>query len=307
MEIARYCIWLFCLFLYSPFIARYANASESLAVLYPKVPGPTDRVFQEIVHGIRLHHSSKLYLIGISQGASPEDTLALIEEKQPELLIALGKRGYRIAKRIYQERPVAVGAVPIRPNGISGISLLADPAIILSTLKDLAPNIRKVHVVYSPGSRWLIDIAQQDAKTQSLQLNGIEVVNLKSAVNAYEQLQKEIDVSTEAIWLPDDQITAHEQVILPELLASSWEQKLVLVSSSVNHAKRGALFSVIPDNIAMGEQLLKMITAIHDSQSSAVVTPLSHLKLAVNLRTAAHLGYDYSPKQRQQFHLTYPK
>ena len=286
----------------APLVAR-----DSIAVIYPDVPPPANRIFQEIIQGIESEHADSLLKKPIKSKESPEETLRWIERQQPDMLIALGKRSYRVAKRLYREKPVAIGALPIRPNGISGISLLADPKILFTALSELAPNISKVYVVYSPSTRWLIDIAQQQASAMQLELKNIEVKNIKDAVATYNELLANIDANNEAVWLSGDKLTTHEQVILPKLLEKSWEQNLVLFSSKPAHAKRGALFSVFPDNEALGQQLVTMVSEIHKSQQKAGVIPLQNMKLAVNLRTAAHLGFDYKSQQKEQFHLTFPQ
>lgn len=280
---------------------------KSLAVIYPDLPEPDAQVFHEILEGIALKHGRPIIKYPISNEETPEDSISRVKELDPDLLIALGKRGYRIAKRVYRDRFVAIGAVPIRPNGISGISLSTDPKVLFDTLQELAPDIRKVNVVFSQGTQWLVDIAAKDAKEVSLEFNAIEVRNIKEAVSTYELLLKNIDANREAIWLPDDNITAHEQVILPQLLEASWEQNLVLFSSTATHAKRGALFSARPDNKKLGMKLVSMITEIFQSQQPAGVIPLADVNLALNLRTAAHLGFDYPQKVKQQFHLTIPQ
>ncbi|BDX06778.1 hypothetical protein MACH26_22990 [Planctobacterium marinum] len=282
-------------------------ARDKLAVVYPEVPSPANLVFEEIIAGIEASHPQNLLIRAISRTESPDESLAWVNEQQPDMLIALGKRGYRIAKYIYKERPVAIGALPIRPNGISGISLLADPGILFDSLKNLAPDISVINVVYSPSSRWLMSIAAEEAAEKGLELKPTEVKNIKEAISTYDALLKEIDPSKEAVWVPVDKITAHEQVILPSLLEKSWEQNLVLFSSKPAHAKRGALFSVFPDNQALGQQLVKMVTQIYQSHNETGVVPLQDMKLAVNLRTAAHLGFDYKSQQKEQFHLTFPQ
>ena len=283
------------------------HAAPSLAVIYPEVAAPESDVFHDIILGIDKQQIQTVFKHEISNQESPEDSINWIEQQQPDLLIALGKKGYRIAKRLYRERPVVIGALPIRPNGISGISLSAAPHILFSALKDLAPTIRKVNVVHSPESQWLIELAAQEAKNASFQFNAIAVSDLKGAVSSYEQLLKNLDPQNEALWLPDDNITAHEQVILPQLLESSWEQNLVLFSSTTAHAKRGALFSVLPDYEALGAELVTMITEMYQTEQPAGVIPLANAKLVVNLRTAAHLGFSYTRPQLQEFHLTFPQ
>ena len=282
-------------------------AGGSLAEIYPEVPSPTNRVFNEIIHGIEANYPHQLLRKPINHQESPDESIAWITEHKPEMLIALGKRGYKIAKRVYQDTPVAIGALPLKPNGISGISLLADPKVLFNALNELAPNIKTVNVVSSPGSRWLIAIANEQAGGLGYKFNNLEVKNIKEAISTYDQLLADIDTNTEAIWLPGDKITAHEQVILPRLLETSWERNLVLFSSIPAHAKRGVLFSVFPDNEALGKQLVDMVTKIHQSNQETGVIPLQNMKLAVNLRTAAHLGYDYKSPQKEQFHLTFPQ
>lgn len=282
-------------------------AQDKLAVVYPDVPSPANLVFEEIIAGIEASHPNNLLIKAIPSSESPDESIAWVNEQQPEMLIALGKRGYRIAKYIYRDRPVAIGALPIRPNGISGISLLADPGMLFDSLKTLAPDISVINVVYSPSSRWLMGIAAEEAAEKGLTFKHIEVKNIKQAISTYDKLLNEIDPSKEAVWLPVDKITAHEQVILPNLLERSWEQNLVLFSSKPAHAKRGALFSVFPDNEALGRQLVKMVKEIYRSHNETGVVPLQDMKLAVNLRTAAHLGFDYKSQQKEQFHLTFPQ
>jgi putative ABC transport system substrate-binding protein len=81
------------------------------------------------------------------------------------------------------------------------------------------------------------------------------------------------------------------KVILPLLLERSWEQNLVLFSSKPAHAKRGALFSMFPNHLELDKQLAVMIETIYKTRHSEGVVALQDMRLAVNLRTAAHLDY----------------
>lgn len=284
-----------------------AQASETLAVIYPDVRSPFDQIFAEIIEGIDQEYGSDIRLRSLKKSDNPDQAIKWLRNESADMLIALGGRGYKVAKLIHKDKSVAIGALPIRPNGISGISLLAEPRVLFETLKELAPNITTVHVVYSPRSRWLINIAQEQASVLGLSLNNIEVKSKKAAVQNYEQMLRDIDPSKDAVWLPLDNVSADEQVILPNLLEKSWEQNLVLFSSKPEHAKRGALFSMFPDHEALGRQLVKMVTKMYQSKQEEGVVPLQKMKLAVNLRTAAHLGFDYKNQQKSQFHLTFPQ
>lgn len=284
-----------------------AVADDVLSVLYPDVPSPYDQIFSEIIAGIESEYSNEVSSLALEKSDSVSDAVDWVQKQQTTMLIALGSRGYKVAKQVSSETSTVIGALPIRPNGMSGVSLLADPEILFSTLRELAPKITTVHVVYSPENRWLIELAEAQASALGLTLNNIEVKSIKNAALKYEELLGTLNPETDALWLPLDRYTAHEQAILPNLLEKSWEQNLVLFSSKPEHAKRGALFSLFPDHFALGKQLVKMVTQMHADKSLQGVIPLKDMKLAVNLRTAAHLGLDYESQTKEQFHLTFPQ
>jgi len=109
-----------------------------------------------------------------------------------------------------------------------------------------------------------------------------------------------------AIWLPLDPVTANEKIVVPTILEKAWNNKMVVFSSKPAHAKRGALFSALPNNELLGQQLANLIKPVNYQSTPSTVKTLDSIKLAVNLRTAAHLGFDYNSKERSQFALTFP-
>ena len=81
----------------------------------------------------------------------------------------------------------------------------------------------------------------------------------------------------------------------------------MVFSSKPSHAKRGALFSTYPDNFALGKHLFTMVQELEKQPEQKNFAALKSTLLAVNLRTAAHLGLKYSYEQQQQFKLTFPQ
>lgn len=284
-----------------------SSANASMVVLYPKVPAPYSQIFNEIIEGIETQFNGEVVLRSIAKSESSDELVSWVDSQDAEMLIALGRRGYKIAKKVENDTSVVIGALPIKPNGISGISLLADPKILFDALQQLAPNIKRVNVVYSKNSEWLIELADLQIRHLGLELNKVQVSDVKTAIVEYDRLLASIDFKTEAVWLPLDPVTANEQVILPSLLEKSWEQNVVLFSSKPAHAKRGALFSMFPDHMALGMQLAKMVQSMFATKEEKGVLPLQDMKLAVNLRTAAHLGFEYKSRQKDKFHLTFPQ
>lgn len=286
--------------------SRTVSAAETLLVLYPDVPAPYAEVFEQIIDGIRQQHPESLVLQKIRESDDQDRLLRNLNAGAPDMVIALGKRGYEISLALPTSLPLVIGALPLSPNGLPGISLLADPGVLFQSLRRLAPSIKRVAVVYTPGNEWLMDLAEQQAEKQGLTLIRAQVADLKEAVSRYESLLPQLDSAEDALWLPLDPVTANEQVILPRLLQYSWDNDLVLFSSKPVHAKRGALFSTFPNHQELGRSLTLMVQGLLHKKADPEVRPLKELKLAVNLRTAAHLGFEYNTQQQKNFSLTFP-
>jgi putative ABC transport system substrate-binding protein len=165
--------------------------------------------------------------------------------------------------------------------------------------------VERVHVVYSESSAWLINAAETAARSRGLQLAAYPAADLREAVHHYRSLLQNNANRSQAIWLPLDNITANEEIVLPMLLQAAWDKGLVLFSSKPSHAQRGALFSMFPDHLAMGRTLAEMASQPSRSMAAGIV-PLAQLQLAVNLRTAAHLGLRFAPRQQETFDLVFP-
>ena len=97
-----------------------------------------------------------------------------------------------------------------------------------------------------------------------------------------------------------------ESTVLPMVLKESWKSNLAVFSSSFGHVRRGVLFSLYPDNVGLGRHLagsaLGMIAA---GGSTSGMLPLREVLMAVNLRTAKHLGLNVS--RPQGFDMVFPE
>lgn len=289
----------------SVMIATVKAFAADLTVVYPQVKEPYNQIFEQIISGIEHQQQDGLQLYPIDSG-SPLDNIAKKLSRDPtNLVIALGKSGYQVAQQIQQTNSVVVSALPLQPAGIAGISLLTDPKVLFTSLKMLAPAIKKVHVVYTNSSRWLIQIAIAQASDFGIEVIADEVKDLKDAVNTYQDLLQNIDPTSDAVWLPFDPITANEQVILPQVLELAWERNIVLFSSKPEHAKRGALFSTFPDHFELGRELVILVHQLQQGKTAITVVPLQKVQLAVNLRTAAHIGMEYKQDVLRQIPITF--
>ncbi len=281
----------------------FAVYAEPLTIVYPDVKAPYDKIFQQITQGIESEFPDEVIHLKLP---SKFDAKEVAKKITTNKMVALGNRGMMIAKQVYLDMPVVVGALPIKPNGISGVSLMASPNVLFNSLNELAPKVTTVTVLYTSASAWIIDVAKEQAKLRGLKLNPIPVDDIRTAAQAYDEVFEGENLESMAIWLPLDPVTANK-VIVPVILEKAWANKMVVFSSKPTHAKRGALFSAMPDNEMLGKQLARMVATVDYKKRPSTVKPLSNIELAVNLRTAAHLGYNYDSNERAKFSLTFPK
>ena len=278
-------------------------AEAGLTVVFPEVKAPYDSIFQQIYSGIANQYDGPITKVRVSRKF---DALSIAKSIKTDHVIALGRRGMSVARLLDDDKAIVVGALPIKPNGFSGVSLMSDPASLFDSLRELAPDIDNVIVLYTVESAWIMSSAQVIAKQKGLALRPIKVENIQAAVKTYNDLFEKGGLENSAIWLPLDSVTANDKIIVPAILEKAWREKIVVFSSKPTHAQRGALFSAIPDNEQLGGQLASMVVGNRLSAHPSTVDPVEHIKLAVNLRTATHLGFNYNSKERAGFELIFP-
>lgn len=289
------------------------DAARSIAVVYPDIGEPYRSIFTTIIDGVEDKARGRVFSYAVSANASAAELSAELRKRDVRAVIALGRNGMKVASGLDRSIGIVAGGVLSVPEaeaqGISVNSLAPDPALLFSRLKSLVPSTRRVLVVYDPRQNgWLIKLAREAAKAQGLELIAQEADDLKAAVRLYQDLLSSADPRRDALWLPQDSITVDESAVLPLVLREAWNQSLPLFSSSVAHVKRGALFSLYPDNTELGRTLAG--TALGYAASGTYPTrglhPLRNVLLAVNTRTASHLGINLTASP-QRFNLVFPE
>jgi putative ABC transport system substrate-binding protein len=294
--------------------------NNNIAIFYPEAKEPYHSIYQEIIAGsIKAANQNKQAVnyekFIIAKQFNTKEIVKTLKQNNIYKVIVLGHSGWKLAKALAKytfddatkKFQVVSGALPIRPNGVSGISLITDPAYLFGYLNQVAPNVKQIHIAYSKKSAWLIELAKKAALEKGLLLNLKYVTNTAEAISFYQKIFNSEVSSKDAIWLPLDNISSHDKITLPLILEKAWAKEVVVFSSKPSHAKRGVLFSTYPDNFALGKQLFTMVQELEQQPKQKSFTALKSTRLAVNLRTAAHLGLKYSSEQQQQFKLTFPK
>lgn len=287
-------------------------APVSVAVLYPNVPAPYEDIFLEIVRGIKQQLPDDTHEYVLDNKFDIRDLRAWLTQQKTDVIIALGRRGFNAATAATDKIPIVSGALLLTPSqekgNVAGISLAADPKLLFTRLLSLVPGIKRIQTVYDPKQNaWLMRLAAKEAAALKLKLVTYPADSLREAVYDYKRILFDADPKQDALWLPVDSTTVNDQVVLPLVLSESWDRALVVFSSNPAHASKGALFSVFPDNKALGRSLATM--ALHMSKGGdgpPALYALDNLLFAINQRTADHLGLGFSAERRQRFDFVFP-
>jgi putative ABC transport system substrate-binding protein len=281
----------------------------SVAVIYPDIREPYRGIFRDVISGIedRLGDSTKSYVLESDYGI--QKVSDWLKREQAEIVIALGSRGLLVAKELQSRFKVIVGAVLITPDdNLTGISLTPDPKYLFQKLKELVPGVKRVTVIYNrEHSGWLMERAQESARIYDLNLNEFPTNHLREAAVLYRDILSKLEGGIDAVWIPQDP-SIDEQTILPIVLQESWERNLAVFSSNLAHIRNGALFALYPDNKNMGRSLADLaLNKMHNGKNSLLgIMPLRDLFIAVNIRTAEHLGLKFKNQIKQKFNYIFP-
>lgn len=292
--------------------AMAAEPGRGVAVVYPDLGEPFKQIFAAIIDGIEERMRSGVTSLAVSNAATPAEVAEDLRRRDIKVLIGLGRGGMRIAAALAGELAVLVGCVVSVQESESRTfpvyTLAPDPALLLARLKRLMPAARRVHLVYDPRlNGWLVRLARDAARTEGLELLAQEATDQASALRLYSQLLASADPVRDALWLPQDPTTVDDNVVLSLVLRDGWNRAIAVFSSHLAHVKRGALFSLYPDNVEFGRSLAGSALKLLGNPRSvaAGVLPLRDARAALNIRTAAHLGLDVAGVQ-PGFDLVYP-
>ena len=284
--------------------------SAPVVILFPEVREPYRSVFLKITEGIvdGLKVPSTQYVVG-----EAEDIVALgqrLRSEQAKVVVALGRVGLLAVQSFPPELQVVLGAalIPRESGSASGISLTPSPEVMFGWLRELSTDVKRVTVVYNQRrDEWIIAKAREAAKQHGLVLNALPAENIREAAEQYRNFFGQLKDGSEALWLPQDAGILDENALLPTVLKEAWEKNLVVFSSNPEHVKKGVLFSLYPDNLGLGRSLAALVQErLQAPGESPRILPLGDLLIAVNSRTAEHLGLKLSSQDKRRFNLIFP-
>lgn len=293
------------------FWSGLVQATPPPAVVYPDLGEPYRSIFVSIISGIEAELGQTPRLLPIDKATDARLLAERLEASKAPVAIALGRSSVELLEAANPDFPVVRGAIVEYQgqvgNGHSGISLTPDPHRLFEYLQRIAPKTRTVTVVYSQEQiEVLIERAAQAAERLDLKFEAHKADDLVAAASIYRTLVAGLGPQ-DALWIVQDPKAVDEKVILPMLLNAAWERGFLLFSSYAEHAKRGALFSVYPDNFGMGKRLAQLARTAPRQNETGVILPLEDLFIAVNLRAAEHANLVIPPDLMRSFDLTFPQ
>lgn len=176
-----------------------------VAVIYPQVREPYRAVFRSISEGIAAASARSAV-----HELAPGEDLSAIERQlagQPlDAVILLGKRGLDLSAQLGNNTRRIVGAVFAQPDeiapGVSVISLAPAPRMLFARLRELAPAVRRIHVIHGVDvNDWLIERAKQDAAAAGYELVAQRMDSIRDGANAYRELLPRMRSPQDALWL----------------------------------------------------------------------------------------------------------
>lgn len=301
-------------------VTALARAEAPIAVVYPDIGEPYRAIFEKIVEGIEDRAGPRVVKYAVKPSADIAELKTALRRQDARVVIALGRQGMKAvapdrnpSAALRTGMAIVVGGVVTVPEsearGLSVVSLSPDPSLLFARLKALMPAAKRVFVVYDPrNNAWLMRLAKEAARAQGLELEAYEAQDLRGAMQQYQSVFAAADSRTDVLWLPQDTTTVEEGLVLPLVLQESWNRGLAVFSSSFGHVRRGVLFALYPDNVELGKSLAGLALGILASGNHGGhgMMPLRDVRIAVNLRTAQHLGLDLSRQQRG-FDLVFPE
>ena len=290
-----------------------SGGKGGIAVLYPDIGGPFQGVFGKIIEGIEAQSPGRVLSVPVGANVDAAEINNQLKRSGAKVVIALGRQGLKTAAGLDRDLPVVVGGVLSVPDAdsrnLTGISLTPDPVLLFTRLKSLLPNVKRVIVVYDPQhNEWLIRLARDAAKAQGLELVAHEARDLASALRLYDAAFASAEGRRDAVWLPQDPTTVDDSTVLPLVLKECWNRNVAFFSSSYLHVKKGALFTLYPNNVELGRTLAASALGLLSGEvRKRGMSPLREMHTAINLRTASHIGLNISYQQQRSFDYVFPE
>ena len=303
----------------SPFFRALIGALSLLTVMVPReafaatavvVKSADAGVYREAIEGFRavtaLTVGDLFDLEGdVGNGPAVVRKIKAMPNK-PDLIYAVGIYALQALVGQITDIPIVFSMVLNPPvvvgpqvKNITGASINVPIDVQLRSLKQLAPQVKRIGVVYDPSKTgFLLAAAQRVAPELGVTVVARPINSPRASVTALEELEKQVD----ALWiLPDSTILTPETV--QYMLLVAFRRKIPLLGLSDSQAKMGALVAIsFRSGHDIGKQAGELAKAILGGRPIEDVpyTMADKTKQTLNLKTAEKIGLQIPPELIQR-------
>lgn len=290
----------------------YAAEPIKTLIIVPEASGPAKKIYDQVVSGVTSNTALDPEIIQINSESNDDWLFSQINKHKPELIIPIGNKSYKRCLSIYQhpkwtnDIKIVAGGISGKPNGIPTLSLTGSPLTTINHIKELAPDVQDIRLVYSDDlNGWWYNQAVELAASTGITIQGYRADNLQHGVKLYKTLIKEANKKTTAIWIPLKGIVP-SKTILPLVLEKAWAKKLPVISNNPSHTRLGGLMALYPHHFAMGQQLAEFAINHYSHGKAKKIIGTDTLRIAINVRTSSHLGLRFDNTDMDRFDKVFP-
>ncbi|MBU1486777.1 ABC transporter substrate-binding protein, partial [bacterium] len=218
------------------------------------------------------------------------EVFSKIRSERPDVVFTLGTRASKLAKEGLEYLPVVFSMVLdpgmiVGPN-ITGVSLDIPAGMKLKEVKRILPDIKRIGLIYSPGTISKYREISQVCRELDLQLITRKIDDRKDLPGALKGISRQIDCF---LMIPDPKIYFPKSV--EHLLLESLRRKFPVIGLSSFYTKAGALISFDCDYKDLGRQAGEITLKILDGEKPANIQPQKprKIKFSLNLLAAQRL------------------
>ncbi len=235
-----------------------------------------------------------------------------------ELVVSLSTPALQAATRKLTSKPLLFGVVldPITAgagtsntdhrSNVTGVYLDFPYAVVVRTIRELAPNAQRVGTLFTPGE--LNSTIARQRLEAALKAEGMKLVStpVNSASEVSEAAQNLIQSNIDLFCQISDSLS---NTSFPAISRVCEAAKLPLFAFTPEQVKQGAVVAVGSDYRDHGRELGKMVAEVLGGKDPAQLPFRSYGKprRAVNLETARRLGFAIPGSWVQQADLVIPE
>ncbi len=223
----------------------------------------------------------------------PAVVYSQVSKEKPDIVFTLGTKASKLAREKIKDIPVVFCMVfnpkKIVDLNITGVSMEIPAKIKLQGIKRILPHIKKIGLIYSPGSTPAYEEISLLCNSIGFELVRRKIDSEKEFPDALKDISHKIDCF---LMIPDSKIYFPKSV--EYLLLESLREKFPVVGLSSVYTKAGALFSFDCDYNDLGHQAAEITLKILNNEKPSNIKPAIPRKtnLSLNLIAAERMGIE---------------